>query len=129
MAHDGAKTAQDDAKMAQDDAKTRKDDAKTGQDDAETGQDGACARIVPAGVTTAQSDLDDIDSVIIYICQALFAHLTYPQCFYVFDGSIPHLTCPFSGERYCLVLFSTCGFESAPGHDKQRVCAGKNITS
>ena len=27
-----------------------------------------------------------------------------------------------------MVFFSTCGFESAPEHDKQRLCAGKEIT-
>jgi len=38
---------------------------------------------------------------------------------YKFDGNCPHLTCPFDGERYCIVYFSTAGFEAASSKDKQ----------
>jgi hypothetical protein len=31
--------------------------------------------------------------------------------FYEFDGNIPHLTCPFKGERFCIIFFTNQSYE------------------
>ena len=40
---------------------------------------------------------------------------------YIFDGNVFHLTCLFKGGRYCLISFSTVGFESASAEHKAKL--------
>merc|ERR1712032_1326216 len=34
--------------------------------------------------------------------------------FYKFDGNVPHLTCPFKGERYCVIYFVSQSYAKLP---------------
>jgi len=37
--------------------------------------------------------------------------------FYEFDGNIPHLTCPFEGERFCIIFFTNQSYERVRKED------------
>ena len=34
-----------------------------------------------------------------------------------FDGNIPHATCPFQGERFCIIFFVNHGYAKLPAQD------------
>eukprot|EP00747_Dinoflagellata_sp_TGD_P129361 gnl/TRDRNA2_/TRDRNA2_174670_c5_seq1.p1 gnl/TRDRNA2_/TRDRNA2_174670_c5~~gnl/TRDRNA2_/TRDRNA2_174670_c5_seq1.p1 ORF type:complete len:282 (-),score=62.87 gnl/TRDRNA2_/TRDRNA2_174670_c5_seq1:45-890(-) len=38
-----------------------------------------------------------------------------------FDGNDAHCTCPFEGERFCLVFYTTSGYEKATPDDRQKL--------
>mmetsp|Transcript_767 Transcript_767/g.2146 ORF Transcript_767/g.2146 Transcript_767/m.2146 type:complete len:461 (-) Transcript_767:72-1454(-) len=52
---------------------------------------------------------------------ALYVHgrgeVDVKERFYEFNGNVPHLTCPFKGERFCVIYFSNQSYAKLPAKD------------